>query len=148
MFARVVHRWAGRLALCLQGSDGVFFAWTEGVAFDTGYAGPNGTEPQSWVNGNGTSYIYFGSGQFDGQGSGHDFSGTVSSQPTCSGIPRAFRIQRGVVRAHTEVLVWTLSVLYLPWFLDVGSCLRACGCVGLTTIVDFLCSCTCRLPAT
>eukprot|EP00290_Baffinella_frigidus_P015565 CAMPEP_0180198140 /NCGR_PEP_ID=MMETSP0987-20121128/5006_1 /TAXON_ID=697907 /ORGANISM="non described non described, Strain CCMP2293" /LENGTH=123 /DNA_ID=CAMNT_0022153117 /DNA_START=135 /DNA_END=508 /DNA_ORIENTATION=+ len=47
-------------------------------AFDTGYAGPNGTEPQSWVNGNGTSYIYFGSGQFDGQGSGHDFNGTVS----------------------------------------------------------------------
>jgi len=48
------------------------------VDFDTGYAGPNGTEPQSWVNGNGTSYIYFGSGQFDGQGSGHDFNGTVS----------------------------------------------------------------------
>ena len=30
------------------------------------------------MNGNGTSYIYFGSGEFDGQGSGHDFSGTVS----------------------------------------------------------------------
>ena len=46
------------------------------VAFDTGYAGSNGLEPQSWVNGNGTSYIYFGSGEFDGQGSGHDFYGT------------------------------------------------------------------------
>eukprot|EP00961_Rhodomonas_salina_P089973 1210039-Rhodomonas_salina.1 len=55
------------------------FSILESVAFDTGYAGSNGLEPQSWVNGNGTSYIYFGSGQFDGQGSGHDFSGTVSS---------------------------------------------------------------------
>jgi hypothetical protein len=25
------------------------------VAFDTGYAGSNGTEPQKWINGNGTS---------------------------------------------------------------------------------------------
>ena len=49
------------------------------VAFDTGYAGSSGIQPQSWVNGNGTSYIYFGSGQFDGQGSGHDYMGTVSS---------------------------------------------------------------------
>ena len=54
------------------------FSILESVAFDTGYAGSNGLEPQSWVNGNGTSYIYFGSGEFDGQGSGHDFSGTVS----------------------------------------------------------------------
>ena len=60
-------------ALC----DAVF-SILESVAFDTGYAGSNGLEPQSWVNGNGTSYIYFGSGEFDGQGSGHDFSGTVS----------------------------------------------------------------------
>ena len=54
------------------------FSILESVAFDTGYAGSNGLEPQSWVNGNGTSYIYFGSGEFDGQGSGHDFYGTVS----------------------------------------------------------------------
>ena len=55
------------------------FSILESVAFDTGYAGSNGLEPQSWVNGNGTSYIYFGSGEFDGQGSGHDFYGTVSA---------------------------------------------------------------------
>ena len=49
----------------------------ESVAFDTGYAGSAGLVPQSWVNGNGTSYIYFGSGEFDGQGSGHDYFGTL-----------------------------------------------------------------------
>jgi hypothetical protein len=53
------------------------FSILESVAFDTGYAGSNGLEPQSWVNGNGTSYIYFGSGEFDGQGSGHDYYGTL-----------------------------------------------------------------------
>jgi len=58
----------------------VFFS--NSVAFDTGYAGSNGLEPQSWVNGNGTSYIYFGSGEFDGQGSGHDFSGTLYMPPS------------------------------------------------------------------
>ena len=58
------------------------FSILESVAFDTGYAGSNGIEPQSWVNGNGTSYIYFGSGEFDGQGSGHDFSGTLYMPPT------------------------------------------------------------------
>merc|ERR1712216_723420 len=58
------------------------FSILESVAFDTGYAGSNGIEPQSWVNGNGTSYIYFGSGDFDGQGSGHDFSGTLYMPPT------------------------------------------------------------------
>jgi hypothetical protein len=58
------------------------FSFLESVAFDTGYAGSNGLEPQAWVNGNGTSYIYFGSGEFDGQGSGHDFYGTVSN-PAC-----------------------------------------------------------------
>ncbi len=56
------------------------FSILESVAFDMGYAGSNGLEPQSWVNGNGTSYIYFGSGEFDGQGSGHDYLGTVSGQ--------------------------------------------------------------------
>ena len=55
------------------------FSILESVAFDTGYAGSAGIQPQSWVNGNGTSYIYFGSGEFDGQGSGHDFYGTVRS---------------------------------------------------------------------
>ena len=43
------------------------FSLLESIAFDTGYSGSNGLEPQSWVNGNGTSYIYFGSGEFDGQ---------------------------------------------------------------------------------
>ena len=57
------------------------FSILESVAFDTGYAGSAGLVPQSWVNGNGTSYIYFGAGEFDGQGSGHDYLGTV-----CSGI--------------------------------------------------------------
>ena len=60
------------------------FSILESVAFDTGYAGSNGLEPQSWVNGNGTSYIYFGSGEFDGQGSGHDFYGTLYMPPTGS----------------------------------------------------------------
>ena len=55
------------------------FSILESVAFDTGYAGSAGLVPQSWVNGNGTSYIYFGAGEFDGQGSGHDYFGTVSS---------------------------------------------------------------------
>ena len=54
------------------------FSVLESVAFDTGYAGSAGLVPQSWVNGNGTSYIYFGAGEFDGQGSGHDYFGTVS----------------------------------------------------------------------
>jgi hypothetical protein len=58
------------------------FSILESVAFDTGYAGSNGLEPQSWVNGNGTSYIYFGSGEFDGQGSGHDFNGTLYLPPS------------------------------------------------------------------
>ena len=58
------------------------FSILESVAFDTGYAGSNGLEPQSWVNGNGTSYIYFGSGEFDGQGSGHDFYGTLYLPPS------------------------------------------------------------------
>ena len=61
------------------------FSILESVAFDTGYPGSNGPEPQSWVNGNGTSYIYFGSGEFDGQGSGHDFYGTVSCRVLASG---------------------------------------------------------------
>jgi hypothetical protein len=54
------------------------FSILESVAFDTGYAGSAGLVPQSWVNGNGTSYIYYGAGEFDGQGSGDDFWGTVS----------------------------------------------------------------------
>ena len=62
--------------------DSQMFSILESVAFDTGYAGSNGIEPQSWVNGNGTSYIYFGSGEFDGQGSGHDYYGTLYMPPT------------------------------------------------------------------
>ena len=58
------------------------FSILESVAFDTGYAGSSGLEPQSWVNGNSTSYIYFGSGEFDGQGSGHDFYGTLYMPPS------------------------------------------------------------------
>ena len=60
------------------------FSILESVAFDTGYAGSNGLEPQSWVNGNGTSYIFFGSGEFDGQGSGHDYLGTLYMPSTGS----------------------------------------------------------------
>jgi hypothetical protein len=59
----------------------------ETVANDTGRSDSTGVHPQQWVNGNGTSYIYFGSGQFDGQGSGHDFYGTVTSDPLTSGPP-------------------------------------------------------------
>ena len=92
------------------------FSILESVAFDTGYAGSNGLEPQSWVNGNGTSYIYFGSGEFDGQGSGHDFYGTVSAslllagvacrvRPASTGLyvgqPRAGRTN-AIVRARPE----------------------------------------------
>eukprot|EP00960_Hanusia_phi_P056090 763150-Hanusia_phi.AAC.2 len=66
------------LWMCERGVDGLMFSVLESVAFDTGYAGSSGIQPQSWVNGNGTSYIYFGSGEFDGQGSGHDYYGTVS----------------------------------------------------------------------
>ncbi len=60
------------------------FSILESVAFDTGYAGSAGLVPQSWVNGNGTSYIYYGAGEFDGQGSGDDFWGTVSFILFCS----------------------------------------------------------------
>ena len=60
------------------------FSVLESVAFDTGYAGSAGLVPQSWVNGNGTSYIYFGSGEFDGQGSGHDYLGTLYMPSTGS----------------------------------------------------------------
>ena len=85
--ARAVARLPNRTTTdeCLP-CDSQMFSILESVAFDTGYAGSNGIEPQSWVNGNGTSYIYFGSGQFDGQGSGHDFSGTVCT--SCFLCPR------------------------------------------------------------
>ena len=81
--ARAVARLPNRTTTdeCLP-CDSQMFSILESVAFDTGYAGSNGIEPQSWVNGNGTSYIYFGSGEFDGQGSGHDFSGTLYMPPT------------------------------------------------------------------
>jgi hypothetical protein len=58
------------------------FSLLESVTFDTGYAGSNDLETQSWVNGNVTSYIYFGSVEFDGQGSGHDFLGTLYMSST------------------------------------------------------------------
>ena len=61
------------------------FSILESVAFDTGYSGSAGLVPQSWVNGNGTSYIYYGAGEFDGQGSGDDFWGTVNSL-SCSAL--------------------------------------------------------------
>ena len=81
--ARAVARLPNRTTTdeCLP-CDSQMFSILESVAFDTGYAGSNGIEPQSWVNGNGTSYIYFGSGEFDGQGSGHDFSGTLYMPPS------------------------------------------------------------------
>jgi hypothetical protein len=67
--------WRGGCSVLVERYPDIFFLIS--VAFDTGYAGSNGLEPQSWVNGNGTSYIYFGSGEFDGQGSGHDYYGTL-----------------------------------------------------------------------
>ena len=81
--ARAVARLPNRTTTdeCLP-CDSQMFSILESVAFDTGYAGSNGIEPQSWVNGNGTSYIYFGSGEFDGQGSGHDYYGTLYMPPT------------------------------------------------------------------
>jgi len=75
-------RGAGSLTGIAVRVPSAVFSILESVAFDTGYAGSNGLEPQSWVNGNGTSYIYFGSGEFDGQGSGHDFSGTLYMPPS------------------------------------------------------------------
>ena len=46
---------------------------------DMGYAGSNGLEPQQFVSNNQPcGYICYGFGEFDGQGSGHDFSGNVS----------------------------------------------------------------------
>ena len=43
-----------------------------------GYAGSNGLEPQQFVSNNQPcGYICYGFGEFDGQGSGHDFSGNV-----------------------------------------------------------------------
>ena len=72
-----------RLAVGVHAFHAIFLTCSlSTVAFDTGYAGSNGLEPQSWVNGNGTSYIYFGSGEFDGQGSGHDFNGTLYMPPS------------------------------------------------------------------
>ena len=74
-----------KFTILLHVSQSVKRGWhvpSRAVAFDTGYAGSNGLEPQSWVNGNGTSYIYFGSGEFDGQGSGHDFYGTLYMPPS------------------------------------------------------------------
>ena len=50
---------------------------------DMGYAGSNGLEPQQFVSNNQPcGYICYGFGEFDGQGSGHDFSGNVISPPT------------------------------------------------------------------
>ena len=45
---------------------------------DMGYAGSAGLEPQQFVSNNQPcGYICYGFGEFDGQGSGHDFSGNV-----------------------------------------------------------------------
>ena len=109
------------------------FSILESVAFDTGYAGSNGLEPQSWVNGNGTSYIYFGSGEFDGQGSGHDFYGTVS-----------FKLCLAVYASIHSIFIAVLVCVSLR----MGSppfgpcCLRACANSGSC------CSSTCPPPAT
>ena len=117
-------------ALC----DAVF-SILESVAFDTGYAGSNGLEPQSWVNGNGTSYIYFGSGEFDGQGSGHDFSGTVSSCCKARGccFPVAAGCSRPAICSQAHPLLRACKSL-------------SCFCPRLT--MHFCCSSTCPPPAT
>ncbi len=82
------------------------FSILESVAFDTGYAGSAGLVPQSWVNGNGTSYIYFGAGEFDGQGSGHDYLGTVRCP-----YPFPYRYW------HMFIIAWTDrdDFCYLEW---------------------------------
>jgi hypothetical protein len=50
---------------------------------DMGYAGSAGLEPQQFVSNNQPcGYICYGFGEFDGQGSGHDFSGNVRA-PFC-----------------------------------------------------------------
>ena len=47
-----------------------------------GYAGSAGLQNQYFTSNNTTcGYICYGFGQFDGQGSGHDFSGTVRFVP-------------------------------------------------------------------
>ena len=46
-----------------------------------GYAGSSGLEPQQFVSNNQPcGYICYGFGEFDGQNSGHDFSGNVSAR--------------------------------------------------------------------
>jgi len=85
------------------------FQFLRSVDFDTGYAGSGGVGPQSWVNGNGNSYIYFGSGQFDGQGSGHDFYGVRLPPPSPS-----------TYRAHPALVVPLVAPFVsgpelLPW---------------------------------
>ena len=48
---------------------------------DMGYAGSSGLEPQQFVSNNQPcGYICYGFGEFDGQNSGHDFSGNVSAR--------------------------------------------------------------------
>ena len=48
---------------------------------DMGYPGSNGLEPQQFVSNNQPcGYICYGFGEFDGQGSGHDFSGNVRAR--------------------------------------------------------------------
>mmetsp|Transcript_22323 Transcript_22323/g.46873 ORF Transcript_22323/g.46873 Transcript_22323/m.46873 type:complete len:122 (-) Transcript_22323:310-675(-) len=47
---------------------------------DMGYSGSAGLQNQYYASNNTPcGYICYGFGQFDGQGSGHDFSGNVSS---------------------------------------------------------------------
>jgi hypothetical protein len=48
---------------------------------EMGYAGSGGLQNQYFASNNTPcGYICYGFGQFDGQGSGHDFSGNVSSK--------------------------------------------------------------------
>eukprot|EP00960_Hanusia_phi_P053193 761900-Hanusia_phi.AAC.6 len=48
---------------------------------DTGYAGSSGLMPQQFVSNNQPcGFICYGFGEFDGQGSGHDFSGNFFTQ--------------------------------------------------------------------
>ena len=49
---------------------------------EMGYAGSGGLQNQLFASNNTPcGYICYGFGQFDGQGSGHDFSGNVSAVP-------------------------------------------------------------------
>lgn len=70
---------------------------------DTGYAGSNGLEAQQFGSNNSPcGYICYGFGEFDGQGSGHDFAGNVRFPSIPE--PRHMSPQRAAAPSWTHVL--------------------------------------------